>query len=44
METSDKQIIELTGGVAVLLDDTFGKGHHTTVVGDDDWCSMLVAV
>tara|TARA_X000000950_G_C13530549_1_gene503431 strand:- start:156 stop:518 length:363 start_codon:yes stop_codon:yes gene_type:complete len=44
IETSDKTIIELKGGVAVLLDDTFGKGHRTTVVGDDDWCGMLVAV
>ena len=44
IETSDKTIIELKGGVAVLLDDTFGKGHRTTVVGEDDWCRMLVAV
>ncbi len=44
MEISDKKIIESKGGVAVLLDDTFGTGHHTTLVGDDDWCSLLVAV
>lgn len=37
-------IVGMVPGVAVLLDDTFGEGHHTTVMGDEDWCSMLVAV
>tara|TARA_B100001540_G_scaffold25478_1_gene20952 strand:- start:88 stop:450 length:363 start_codon:yes stop_codon:yes gene_type:complete len=44
MRVSSGKVINLASGVPVLLTDTSGKGHHTVVVSDDDWCSMLVSI
>tara|TARA_B100000686_G_scaffold148545_1_gene155896 strand:+ start:1591 stop:1953 length:363 start_codon:yes stop_codon:yes gene_type:complete len=44
MQVSSGKVIKLVRGVSVLLTDTTGKGHHTTVVGDEDWCSMLISI
>ena len=44
MQVSSGRAIRLVRGVPVLLTDTSGKGHHTSVVGDDDWCSMLISI
>ena len=44
MRVSSGKVIKLALGVSVLLTDTNGKGHHTSIVGDDDWCSMLVSI
>lgn len=44
MRVSSGKVINLASGVPVLLTDTSGKGHHTVVVGNDDWCSMLVSI
>ena len=44
MQVSSGSVIRLARGVPVLLTDTSGKGHHTSVVGDDDWCSMLISI
>ena len=44
MRVSSGKVINLASGVPVLLTDTRGKGHHTVVVGNDDWCSMLVSI
>ena len=44
MQVSSGKVIKLVRGVSVLLTDTTGKGHNTTVVGDEGWCSMLISI
>jgi hypothetical protein len=40
--TSDGEVRLFRPGSAVLLEDTHEKGHHTKVVGDDEWCGAFV--
>ncbi|NKB50319.1 MAG: hypothetical protein GKS02_13255 [Alphaproteobacteria bacterium] len=41
VETTDGQAVELRPGDLVLLDDTSGKGHHTTMLdGVECWIAV----
>jgi hypothetical protein len=39
---SDGEMRVFPPGSVVLLEDTRGRGHHTKVVGDPEWCGAFV--
>ena len=42
--TSDGVARRFGPGVAVLVEDTHGKGHRTRVVSDEPWLAMVVTL
>lgn len=43
MQTSDGSKHTVTPGTIALLEDTAGKGHHTEVLGESEWCALVIA-
>lgn len=41
---SDGQVMRLTPGTVLLIDDTTGKGHITASVGDEDHIALMIPV
>jgi uncharacterized cupin superfamily protein len=43
-EAADGQTCLVRPGKVVLLEDTTGTGHHTRVMGDEDWWGVLIGL
>ena len=41
---SDGQVLRLSPGMVLLIDDTTGKGHITSCVGEQDHIALMIPV